>query len=150
SVFEREARLSSDDARRALALYRLARIHDDRLDARAEAISSLQIAASVQPGSRLTLEALARTHAQARDFDALAGVLETLISLTEDGRERVALLHRLGGVLDRDLDRGDAAIERYRDALQIDPAFQPTIQAIDPLLSARGQWAPLVELRLAE
>ncbi len=147
-VLEREARQSSDDNRRALALYRLARIQGDRLGARAEAIAALDKAVDLQPNSRLTLDELARVQQEAGNFEAVAEVLAELINLAKDPREQVALLHRLAQLLERSLGHPDQAIDRYREALALDPSFQPSLQAVAPLLAARSQWATLVDVYL--
>lgn len=147
---EREARQTNDEGRRALALYHIARIHDERLGNRAEAVSALVKAAAATPSDPLVLEELARYYEQAEEHDRLAEVLAALIRLAGDQRERVALLHRLAQVFEGPLKSPDAAIERYREALAIEPTFLPVLQALGRLLAARNQWPLLVEMHLAE
>src|SRR6185503_7285752 len=111
--------------------------------------AALDKAVDLQPSSRLILEELARAQQEAGNFEALAEVLSETIGLAKDPREQVALLHRLAQLLERSLGHPDQAIDRYREALSIDPTFQPSLQAVAPLLAARSQWPALVDVLLA-
>ncbi len=148
-VYEREARQTHDNARRALALYRLARIHHERLDNHAEVSSALAKAASATPNDPLVLEDLAREYERDDQLLPLAEVLGTLIELAKDTRERLSLLQRLARVCES-LDKPELAIARYQEALAIDPLYLPVLQGLGKLLAGRSQWAALVEMHLAE
>jgi tetratricopeptide (TPR) repeat protein len=149
-TLEREARQSHDGARRALVLHRVARIHDERLGNRSEAIAALVKAIDAAPGDPVILEDLARGYEQTEAFDALVEVLVALVKLAADHRERAAVLHRLGQVLEGPLKDPERAIARYQEALGLEPTSVPILQALGRLLAARNQWAALVDMHLIE
>jgi cellulose synthase operon protein C len=146
----RQAEQSSETARRSLVLYRLAGLQDERLGLLAESIGALADAADATPGDALVLEDLARGYERAETYDKLAEVLATLVELAPDKRERVALLHRLGQVLEGPLADPEQAIQRYQQALAIDPISLPVLQALGQLLASRKQWAALVDMHANE
>jgi tetratricopeptide (TPR) repeat protein len=150
TALEKEARQREDAAHRALALYRLAQIQEERLNNRAESIAALVKASAATPSDPLVLEDLARGYEQTGEHQRLVEVLVMLIEVCVDQRERVTLLHRLAQVLEGPLEHPDAAIERYREALSIDPTALPVIEALGRLLASRAQWPMLVEMHLAE
>ena len=150
TTLERDAGQATSPARRALALYQLARVRADRLGDHAEAIEALAAAAAAMPGDPLVLEDLARAHEQARDPEALAGVLVQLVECAADPREKVALQHRLAQVFEGPLRDPAAAIVRYTEAVKIDPTYVPVLQALGRLLAAREQWTDLIAMHLAE
>lgn len=149
-ALEREARQTDDAARRALALYRLARIHDERLGNRAESIAALVKATTAAPSDPLVLGELARAFEAAGEHQRLVEVMAALVELATDKRERVVLLYQLGQLCEGPLAHAEAAIARYREALSLEPTSLPVIQALGRLLASRGQWQMLVEMHLAE
>ena len=142
----RQAEHSQEPGRRSLVLYRLAELQDERLGLRAESIEALVDAAEAVPGDPLVLEELARGYAHAERFDKLAEVLASLVELAPDARERVALLHRLGQVLEGPLVDPEAAVQRYQQALALEPTALPVLQALGRLLASRKQWAALIDM----
>src|SRR5262249_9637859 len=89
-------------------------------------------------------------HERAEEWESLADVLGALVGLAGDSREKVAVLHRLAQVLEGPLKKPEPAIERYQQALALDPTFSPVLQALGRLLAQRNQWQTLVEMHLAE
>src|SRR5262249_46538393 len=136
-TLERDARQSQDPSRRALFLHRVARIHSDRLGNRTEAIAALVKANDALPGDRLVLEDLAREDEQDEAFDGVGEVLALQVGLAADNAERVALLHRLGLLLEGPLAHPESAIDRYREALALEPTSIPILQALGRLLAGR-------------
>ncbi|MGE5180481.1 MAG: tetratricopeptide repeat protein [Acidobacteriota bacterium] len=150
TALEREAKASQDLGRRALVLQRLARIQTERLGNRHEAISALVKANDARANDRLVLEDLAREYEREKNFHALAEVLAALVELAPGKPERAALLHRLGLVLEGQLADPERAIQRYHEALALEPTSLPVLQALGHLLSDRKQWAALVDMHLIE
>jgi tetratricopeptide (TPR) repeat protein len=134
----------------ALALYRSARVHADRLGNRREATAALQEAIARAPGDPLVLEELVRLHQEFGESEALARSLRALVEVTTQTPDRVALLHTLGRVYEGDLGRPDEAQQCYRDALALDATHTPLLQSLGKLLTARQDWLGLVSMHLAE
>jgi tetratricopeptide (TPR) repeat protein len=149
-TLSRQAEASQESTRRSIVLYRLAQVQDDRLGMKAEAVEALIEAAEATPHDPLVLAELARGYERAERFDKLAEVLASMIELAPDKRERVALLHRLGQVLEGPLVDGEQAVQRYQQALALDPLSLPVLQALGRLLTSRKQWAALVDMHANE
>ena len=77
-------------------------------------------------------------------------ILASLVELAVAKSERVALLHRLGQVLEGPLADPERAIERYQEALALEPTSIPVLQALGRLLSSRTKWPELVGMHLGE
>jgi tetratricopeptide (TPR) repeat protein len=150
AALEREARTSQDPIRRALVLHRIARIQSERLANRTEAIAALAKANEAVPGDHLILEDLAVEYEREQNFDALAPILGALVELAPGKADQAAMLHRLGLVLEGPLKNPDRAIERYNQALALEPTSLPVLQALGRLLAARKMWAALAEMHLVE
>ena len=134
----------------ALALYRSARVHADHLGNRREAAAALHSAIARVPGDVLVLEELVRLHAEAGESEALAAALRSLVEVTTQPPDRVALLHTLGRVYEGDLDREEDAMRCYREALALDATHTPLLQSFGKLLTVRQDWSGLVSMHLAE
>jgi tetratricopeptide (TPR) repeat protein len=144
------AERSQDAIDQALALYRSARVHADRLGNRHEATTALDGAIARAPGAVLILDELVRLHAEAGESEALAETLRSLVEVTTQTPDRVALLHTLGRVYEGDLGRTDEAVRCYRDALALDATHTPLLQSFGKLLTAQQDWLGLVSMHLAE
>jgi tetratricopeptide (TPR) repeat protein len=163
-VLEREAGRSPSPAVRAMALYRIGRLHSERLGNRDEAIAALERAARDAPNDVLVREELARLYEAAERWEPLVETLRALADATggvadgtsgagRQGRgvaERVARLHRIGLLCEERLGDEDRAIEAHRQALVLDPTFVPSLQALGKLLQKREAWDALCEMHLGE
>ncbi|HSD88479.1 MAG TPA: tetratricopeptide repeat protein [Kofleriaceae bacterium] len=146
----KQAEQSQEPHRRAVVLYRLGHIQDERLSLRSESIEALVDAAEASPHDPLVLDELARGYELAEKFDKLADTLGALVDLAPDKRDRVALLHRLGQVLEGPLADPERAVQRYQQALSLEPTSVPVLQALGRLLATRKQWAALVDMHANE
>ena len=141
---------SQDAVDQALALYRTARVHAERLGNRREATAALEAALACTPGDSLILEELVRLHGEAGESEVMAAALRVLVDLTTQTPDRVALLHTLGRVYEGQLGRDEEAIHCYREALGLDATHTPLLQSLGKLLTGRQDWLGLVEMHLAE
>lgn len=148
-ALERQADLASDAGVRAMARYRIARLHFDRLGNVDEAVAALEIAQQDAPGDTMIVEELARLYELSRRWDKLVRSLEQLAELAPGG-SRMGLYHRIGQIEEERLESEDAAIEWYRRALDGDPAYVPALQALGKLYARRGQWTALIAMHLGE
>ncbi len=144
------AEQSGEAETRAFALYRIGRIHAERLGNREEAIASLSRAAEERPDDPLVLEELAALYTRAERFDALVAVLARLAETTTDAGEQLASWHRIGQLQDERLGRAEDARAAYERALALDPTHVPTLQALGRLYEAAGAWDALAAMHLAE
>lgn len=149
-VLARRAELAEEPAERAMAHYRIGRLHHERLGNQGEAIAALEEAARISPGDPLVLEELASMLSAGEHWDRLVDVLAQLSDVTEDPAEQLALWHRIGNLLDERLANPDHALEAFERALAIDPTHVPTLQALARLYEAGEAWDALIAMHLAE
>ena len=149
-VLTLEADLTEDPAVRTAALYRVGRLHAERLGNRNEALAALERATTAAPNDPAILSELARLYERAGRYDALAEALRRVVQSVKNPRERLGMLHRIGALEEHRLGRLDAAIHWYEAALSIDPGYRPSVQAVASLHAANESWERLVQLHLAE
>ena len=149
-VLQRRADQAGSAEQRAMALYRIGRLHADRLGNRDEAIEALEAAARETPEDPLVLEELAALLERSDRWERLVEVLAKLTIVSADPREQLALWHRVGNLLDERLNRPERAREAFERALASVPTHVPTLQALSRLYVAAEAWDALIGIHLAE
>ena len=149
-VLEEEAIQAKDPETRALARYRIARLHLDRLGALDESIQALESASAETPGDPMIQAELARVYELGKRWGKLTVVLEAIAANTTSTGERVALMHRIGQIAEERLGEPERAVQWYRRALDSDPAHVPALQALGKLYADRGNWTALIAMHLGE
>ncbi|MCA9522042.1 MAG: tetratricopeptide repeat protein [Myxococcales bacterium] len=91
------------------------------------------------------LEELDQLHERDRDYEALAGVLEKRLSITDAVDQRVELLQRLGQVYGDRLDRTSDAIRVWRDLLALDPEHRRAKEELKKKYLTIQDWDALEE-----
>src|SRR5690606_29948251 len=128
-ALRREAERTSDPETRAAALYRIGRVHAERLGNLAEAVAALEASTQAVPRAA-TLQALAELHARRGQEAALASTLTDLVELVPDDRERLGLLLRLGQLCHEQLQDSEAAITALEAARALAPADPPVLDLL--------------------
>ncbi|MGB0679913.1 MAG: tetratricopeptide repeat protein, partial [Polyangiales bacterium] len=149
-VLDMEAESTTDPQVRTLALYRSARVYAERLGERREAIAVLERAHSTAPDEALVLEELARLYEDDGAYASLVQALERLADLSDHKAEKVALLQRIGQLLEDHLGRPEESPRWYRQALALDPTTLPVLQSLGKRLRAQKDWRGLIDMHLGE
>ncbi len=149
-VLDREAQQLSDPDLRAMAFYRIARIHSERLGNRDKAIVALERSVAENPRYRLVLEELIRQYAAADRHDAQVRILELLVGNIDAPQERISILYQIGELHENRLYNEDEAIRWYEAALEIEPTFRPSLRGLSKLYARRKLWEPLIHMLHAE
>ncbi len=149
-VLELEASHTTDPAVRAMALYRIGRLHAERLGNQNEALTALERALNEAPDDPLVLGELSRSYEAAERWDALVKVLERLVDSATETDERMGMLSRIAEIYEEHLDEGERAIQHYDAALRLSPTYVPALQALGKLYRAQGDFPALVRMYLAE
>lgn len=147
-VLEREAEQAESTEVQTLALFRIGRIHSERLDDRVSAVAALARATQLAPNDRLVLESLARLYEYRGDHENLAHALAHTVETMGTARERLGMIHRIGAIYEQRLGKPEAAQQWYEAALQIDAAYQPALDALDGLYRAHEHWEALIVMHL--
>lgn len=149
-ALEAQVSATSDPVVQATALYRIARVHADRLGDLRGAVHALERATRLQPEDAMILEELARCYRRAQDHEALARVYERLVSLSDDPSSQLDWVMRSAELAERHLGDESRAIDWYERALSLDPTHLPALQALAKLYGQAQLWPPLVALHLRE
>lgn len=149
-VLELEVELTDEASVRTMALYRVGRLHADRLGNAREAMNALERAAAIDPEDPLILRQLARLYEREGRFDALVEALQGLVLTIQEPREKLGVLHRIGALEEHRLGRQEAAIHWYESALKIDPTHVPTLQALAPIYRETGAWERALNMHAQE
>ena len=64
----------------------------------------------------------------------------------DEAEERLATLHTIAQIEERDLSDDDAAIETYRASLDVDDSDATSLDALTRLYARRGRWRDLADL----
>jgi tetratricopeptide (TPR) repeat protein len=137
-VCERKlALLEATDARVAL-LFRIGDLMEEVLEDPDGAIDAYRRIHEATPGDERALAALERIFRNTGRFSELADLLSARLEGATD-QQRVPLAYQLALVLERHLGRTEEALERYAEVITLAPDHEPTIEALEHLLSAHGR-----------
>jgi tetratricopeptide (TPR) repeat protein len=163
AVLDRRIDLAVEPAERVELGLRLGQVRDRQLHQVDQAIAAYQRVLDDDASNADALGALAVAFERQGMWSELLDNLSQQHDLAQSPAERVRLLYRSGDILEQRQGEVDQAIDRYRDALAIDDAFAPAIDAllriarlsehraraseiVEPLLRAHGRFDDLVQL----
>jgi len=109
---------------------RLASLLETQLSQPHEAIDALRLVLERDPGNAQALEGLGRLYERQAMWPELLESLELSAGMAPSVAERVGFVHRTGELLERELDDVPEAIDRYRQALELDSHHEPSIAAL--------------------
>lgn len=142
-VTEREISLDDDPVSQQEAYLSLARLAAERIRKPATPILLWE---RVLDGDEAHVEALTQLHAlyeREKRYEALAGVQERLVDLTEDAGERGALLEKLGLVYTSRLSDDDKAADVWKRLLELDPEHRKAQSELKKRFLAAHDWTSI-------
>ena len=125
---------------------RLAEICEEQLSRADEAVDGYEAVLALAPGHRGALAALGQLFAHAGEWERLHATFLAERDAAADPREKAHRAFKAGEVLEERLARPAEAIERYREALALDPALFAARQGLERLYEAQGRHAELAVL----
>lgn len=145
-VLEKEARLASDPDVRFESTLELARLAGERLHQHAEAIGLWREVLEQKSDVEGGLETLEKLAEREKDWASLAWALERRVSQTDEPKERIKLLQRLGTTFGEHLGQPAKAAEAWKRVLELDPKNGRALRTLrDSFLRARD-WEGLEAL----
>ncbi|TAK30476.1 MAG: tetratricopeptide repeat protein [Myxococcaceae bacterium] len=143
-----EAALASSDdlVLKSDLLRAIAATHDQRRGDPRAAISAYERLFSVDETQLDVLDQLEGLHVLLSDWEGHVDVLERKVARSLDDDHRRFLLHTVGESQRDMLNNPTAAIHAFRRALEIDPTDLVALEALDGLLSQRGDHRGLAEV----
>jgi cellulose synthase operon protein C len=141
---------ATDPQRRAMVLYRIGRLHLDRLGNRREALAAFERALAEAPDEVLVLSELCTLYEQSERWDDQVQALGRLADVATQGEERAHLLHRMGAIHEEHHKDPAAAVASYEAALEEVADHLPTLQALGRLYAAQERPEELARLHAHE
>ncbi|MGF1465260.1 MAG: tetratricopeptide repeat protein [Sandaracinaceae bacterium] len=131
---------------RAELCYRLGALHEHRLRRPDQARAWYEAALDALPSHRGATAALVALFERQKNDEALVDALRRRAAALSDPRERAALHHRAGFLLEHRLERPDEAALAYGLAVSFRPDHLEAFDDLCRLHTAAGRWRELAEL----
>ncbi len=138
---------ASHDPDRQLELYReVGDIYEQQLDDPGAAFEAYLEALAVEPGRGELLETVERLAAELEAWDRVIDRYDELLAEGAGFESELELNRRIGRILEEELGETDRAIERYEDALEVEPEHPQVTEALDRLYQEQDEWEKLAEI----
>ncbi|NJM90742.1 MAG: tetratricopeptide repeat protein [Myxococcales bacterium] len=162
-VYRRRVEISTDPEDRLGFLFRIASIQEEMLHSPEDAIGAYLEVLGQRPDDTVALRALDRLYVSRGQWHDLSDNLSRQLTLIDDERERVSLLLRLARLRETHLEEPGAAVETYRQVLDLEPTNDEAIAALErligssehelaiavllePIYQARGEWQKQIRI----
>jgi len=148
-VLDSQIRATEDPVARIPVYKRLGRVWGTNLGRERNALECWQKVVEIDPGDVEALSAIADNYRSAGAWEELSDILRTTISVgtqalsADEVKELYAQLGELEGTT---LMRINAAVEAWRQVLQIDPADFRALAALETLFTQEARWEECVEV----
>ena len=134
-VYRKRVEITTDPEERQAVMFRIASIQEEMLGDQDEAIDAYTEIIGQEPDNLPALRALDRLYVARSRWQDLGDNLTRQLTLVEHDTERVDLLVRLAQVRETHLKELSAAIETYRQVLEIEPSSPQAISALERLIN---------------
>ena len=100
---------------------------------------------ALDPGDAEALAALEQLFTRTQRWKDLIGVVERRIEQTNDPKDRENLYGTMAQIYDERLSRPEDAVAAYRKVLELDPASDRALAALDNLFTRQKMWTELAD-----
>jgi len=132
--------------RRAALLFKIGEIHLDRLGDEAAALAAYNRALETTPTFLPALEALAGLHRRRQEWEQLLAVMRRQAEVLSLPEQKATAFHSIGEICESQLGQRAAAVQHYRQALEVFPAHELARSALLRIFTAEERWREVVEL----
>jgi tetratricopeptide (TPR) repeat protein len=156
-VYRRRVDIANEADERLAFLFRIASLHEEMLNSQDEAIATYIEILGQAPDDMKALRALDRLYVARGAWRDLGDNISRQLTLVENANDQVALLVRLAQLRDTHLGETGAAVETYRQVLEIEDQNRDAVAAlerlignpeheltianiVEPIYRARGEW----------
>ncbi len=148
NVYAKKAELATTPAEKKQMLFVLGQVYDRELDDPERAVETYSSIIDLDPEDYDASQALDRLFVKTGRWYDLLAVLERQTELAPSPGEVVSLRFRIGELWREHLKDLGRAVEAYRQVLAMDPSHDPTIQALEALMT--GQEEPVLAASVLE
>jgi tetratricopeptide (TPR) repeat protein len=132
------------------ALFRLARLREERLGDLEAAADVYRRILELDPANRMAMPALASVLGRLDRFEELADLLFRDAELADDPRRRIAVLQRRAELLEERADDPEKARAAWEDVRVAAPSHLPALAALGRLHARAGRWEDLAAMYRAQ
>jgi tetratricopeptide (TPR) repeat protein len=128
--------------------FQMANIAEENLKSKDKAIEMWRAVLRLNPTQEEAIEALTRLYEQGNKWSALLELLKEQLDLLPEG-DISAQIERLEQVIAIYQDRMRQpmmVMNTYRQILDLDPRYEPALQALEALYKSRSRWDDLAEM----
>jgi tetratricopeptide (TPR) repeat protein/serine/threonine protein kinase len=143
-LLERSASAHKGEAR-VQALLSLAEVYEDRLGDTAKAAAKYQAVLEIEPRDPDALKGLERIHGQNENYEGLIESLRAQVELAATPKQRIALLERIGHLLEEEFVDHSQAAERFEEIIAVDGGHEAANAALARLYRHLQRFEDLVE-----
>jgi tetratricopeptide (TPR) repeat protein len=133
-IVNRRVELARSEQDRCELLIRSARICRDLLERPTEAIAAFERVLELAPGDVESTDALESLYTSTERWVDLAQLIEQKLERTMDYGDRAPLYFRLGKLRAERLEDHMRAVEAYREALSLEPAYEEVVGCLEGYL----------------
>ena len=161
-VYRKKVELSSEPSDREAIYFRMAFIWEEMLANVEEAIGTYKEVLSQDSANGKALKALDRLYLDKKRWHELADNLTRQLQLTDDKADTVELLVRLASLREKEIGEVAAAVDTYRQVLELEPSNDRALEALErlvklpehelqiatilePIYKVRDDWRKLVD-----
>ena len=139
NVYAKKAELATTPAEKKQMLFVLGQVYDRELDDPERAVETYSSIIDLDPEDYDAAQALDRLFVKTQRWYDLLAVLERQTELAPSPGEVVSLRFRIGELWREHLKDLGRAVEAYRQVLSMDPTHEPTVQALEALMTGKDE-----------
>jgi tetratricopeptide (TPR) repeat protein len=133
--------IEADPDERSLLYFKCGSIMEARFSDDRRATELYELSLQESQGCLPALHGLRDIHLNHGRWEQALATLEMELAIWEGEREQAGVLARMGQILESRVKRHQQAIERYEQALELDPNCQPALVALFEIADERGDTA---------
>ncbi len=137
NVYAKKADLAANPVEKKQMLFVLGQVYDRELGDPERAVETYSSIVDLDPEDYDAVQALDRLYQQLERWYDLLAVLERQTELAPSPGEVVSLRFRIGELWREHLKDLARAVEAYRQVLAMDPGHEPTVRALETLMTGR-------------
>ncbi len=134
-VYRRRVEIAQEPDERLGFLFRIASLQEEMLNNQDEAIATYNEILGQEPDDLKSLRALDRLYVQRESWRDLGDNISRQLQLVEETYEQVALLVRLAQLRETHLNEVAAAVETYRQVLDLEDQNREAVGALERLIT---------------
>ena len=133
----------------ALSL-RLAKWYGEDLDREEYAMPYYQKVMSLDPNNVGVLRQMANVHKKRAQWREQGQMLQRALDAASNDSDRAAILHDMGEVLEKHMDKADQGMAYYKRALDADPYYVPALESLETMYERSQSTGELVQVLIAK